>query len=324
MNRLNKNTSRWLIILLIAPFFISCLKVEKTYRTAKSIETEKHVNKQAIDKSYSWIERHPASFIDGGFVEISEELITFYILSNHTEDISQKKCYFKQIQKRVDLIATKKDFKVQPGEYTMLLAVAAITEKLKITSMDFRKVIEEQLISDPFFYHQHITSTIWNTVYLERLGYNPTKGLEELLPQGILSQEVQKRLLFQLVNSPLNPTYINPMTLTIYYMTHEIFSLTDFGEIPPPPVIANNQEFFSQLLDKAIEWAITRQHIDILAELIMCVKMLNFKDVPSVQGGIEFIISNQEDNGTFGITNPSRSNIYRHGILMSMMALSMA
>jgi len=140
---------------------------------------------------------------------------------------------------------------------------------------------------------------------------------------SVLQQELDQRLLFQLVSSPVNPEYVNPMTLTVYYLTHEIFSLTDFGELPPPSVIANNQAFFSQLFDKTIQWSMAIKHIDLLAELIMCVKMLDLKDVPSFQEGIEFVLSSQEDNGTFGITNPTLPNIYRHGILVSMMALSM-
>ena len=110
--------------------------------------------------------------------------------------------------------------------------------------------------------------------------------------------------------------------MTAYYMTHEIFALTDWGQLPSPPIVENNRIYFSKLFDKIIQWAITIHHIDILAELIMCVKMLDLKDVPSLNQGIEFILSYQEDNGTFGITNPSLPNIYRHGILVSMMALS--
>jgi hypothetical protein len=222
----------------------------------------------------------------------------------------------------INLIALKKDFKVQPKEYTVFLTVTAIIEKLKIQTIDFRKIIEDQLISDPLLYAQNITNNIWYTVYLKRLGYNPPMSLEILMPQSILQQELDRRLLFQLVNSPINPKYVNPMTLTTYYLTHEIFALTDFGELPSPPIIANNQAFFSNLFDKTIQWSMAIKHIDLLAELIMCVKMLDLKDVPSLQQGIEFILSNQENNGTFGITNPTLPNIYRHGILVSMMALS--
>ena len=41
------------------------------------------------------------------------------------------------------------------------------------------------------------------------------------------------------------------------------------------------------------------------------------------KSGIDFILSRQEKDGSFGITNPSRSNNYRHGVLVSIMALSM-
>ena len=146
--------------------------------------------------------------------------------------------------------------------------------------------------------------------------------VRELYRAGI--EVVSQRLLLRLVNGPLNPEYINPMTITVYYLTHEIFSLTDFGELPQPLIITDNQALFSELFDKTIEWAMAVQHIDLLAELIMCVKMLDLRNVPSLKVGIEFILSSQEDNGTFVITNPMRPNIYRHGILVSMMALYIA
>jgi hypothetical protein len=295
----------------------------KSYQTAKTPGSEKDIYIQAINKAYLWLDLHPVDFEDGGCLAILEEIIAFYFLRNNTEDTSHKKKYFNEIQKRIDLIALKKDFKVQQKEYTVFLAVTMITEKLGINATDFRKNIEDQIISNPFLYSQHITNNIWNTVYLKRLGYDPPMDLERLMSQSVLQQELDQRLLFQLASGPVNPEYVNPMTLAIYYVTHELFSLTDFGELPPPSVIANNQVFFSGFFDKTIQWSMAINHIDLLAELIMCVKMLDLKDVPSIQQGIEFILSNQEDNGTFGITNPTLPNIYRHGILVSMMALSM-
>ncbi|MBN2374516.1 hypothetical protein JXL19_12085 [bacterium] len=276
-----------------------------------------------IHKALSWVYGRPANFIEGGFIEMAEEIITFYILGNNAKDASKKSSYIKQIEKRLDFIASRKDFKVYHQEYTMFLALAFISEKLGLKSIDFRKIIEDQLISDPFLYPSyHITTHIWNTVYMERLGYNPPKSLEYLMPKSTLSMEIRQKLLFQHVNARPDPLYIDPISITIYDMTHEIFSLTDFGNLPPPPIIAENQDFFSQLFNRAIEWAIEMKHIDILAELIMSVKILDLKTVPSVQSGIEFIISSQKKDGSFGITNPSRPNVYRHGILVSIMALS--
>jgi hypothetical protein len=312
-----------LIPLFFTLFLISCRSAVKSNQTAGTPESEKDIYKQAIYKSYLWLDLHPAGFEDDGCLAVLEEIVSFNFLRNHTDDASEKKNYLKEIQKRVNLIALQEDFKVQPKEYTLFFTVAAICEELEIRTLDFRKIIEDQLISNPLLYSQHITSIIWITVYMEKLGYEPSIALESLMTESVLQDELNRGLLLQLVMSPINPIYVDPMTLTAYYLTHEIFALTDFGRLPPPPIITNNQAFFCRLIEETIQWSMAINHIDLLAEFIMCVKLLDLKDVPSFQQGVEFILSHQEENGTFGMTNPTLPSVYRHGILVCMMALSM-
>ena len=303
-------------ILLFSVVIISC-------QQGKSSNGSKSKTERTIQNALSWVYGHPAHFAEGSFIEISEEIITFYMLHRNSEDPAEKDDYMRQIQKRFDLVASKKDFHVQPPEFTMFLVIASISEKLGLKVMDFRKTIEAQMLSDPLLYPPHITSNIWNTVYLERMGYNPPRSLGELIPHSTLAREVRQRLLYQHVAAQFDPMFIDPISITTYDMTHEIFSLTDFGELPPPPIIMDNQAYFSELFDKTIEWAMTAKHIDVLAEVIMCVKILNLKGVASLDRGIAFIISQQKGDGSFGVTNPGRPNRFRHGILVSIMALSL-
>jgi len=309
--------------MLIPLLIISCTAPIKPQTTAQTETNFEKRRKEAIRSATSWIYEHPPNYTDGGLLEILEQIIALYILHNNTEDAQQKTECVNEIRKMLQFIASQEDFKVGPQEYTIFLTVTAITERLGIDVIDLRKVLEEQVISDPLLYSQNTTNAIWNTVYLERLGYSPSKVLEDLMPQSNLSQELNQRLLFHLVSGPINPAYINPMTITMYLITHEVFCLTDFGLLPPPAIIARDEVFFNQLFDKAIQWTIAIHHIDMLGELIMCVKMLDLKDVQSFDKGVDFIISSQEEDGSFGITNPSRQNVYRHGILVSIMALSM-
>ncbi|MGA1839482.1 MAG: DUF6895 family protein [bacterium] len=319
---LQKNITKSLIFLFCTLFLISCQGIEKPYQTARTSGSEKDVYQQAIYKASKWINNHPPTFEDEGALVILEEIMAFYVLWKNTDNASQKKKYYNEVQKRINLIALKKDFNAQPKEHTLFLTVTMITEKLQIHT-NFRKIIEEQILTSPFLFTQHITNTIWVTVYLNRLGYHPLMELDSLMPQSNLYQELHHRLVYQYVCSPVNPIYKDTTTLTLYHMTHEIFSLTDLGELPSPPIIENNKAFFSELFEKSIQWTMAINHIDLLGELIMCVKILDLRDVPSLQQGIEYILSSQEDNGTFGITNPTLPNIYRHGILVSMMTLSM-
>lgn len=317
MKQLFNFASKLIIILLITLFIGSC-------RQNMLQDSGKGAINKSINNALSWVYGHPANFAVGGFIEIAEEIITFYILSNNTEDPLQSKTFIREIEKRLKLIKSNKEFKVQPQEFTMFLAVAAITGKLGLQTIDFNKIMEDQILSNPLLYPSHITTRIWNTVYLERLGYNPPQALRELLPQSTLSKEVRQRLLFQHVSGPTDPIFLEPISITIFDLAREIFALTDFGELPPPPVIIENQAYFSELFERCIKWAMNVKHIDVLADVLMCVNILKLKDVSSFQTGIEFIVSNQKNDGTFGITNPSRPNIYRHGVLGSIMALSMA
>ena len=319
---LQRNITKSLIFLLCILFLISCQGIEKSYQTARTPGSEKNIYQHAIYNASQWINNHPATFEDDGSLVILEEIMAFYVLWRNTVNVSLKKKYFNEVQKRINLLASKKDFNVQPKIHTLFLTVTMIAEKLQIHTLNFRKIIEEQILNSPFLFTQNITNTIWVTVYLNRLGYQTLMNLDRLIPQSNLYQELHHRLVYQYVCSPVNPIYKDTTTLTLYHMTHEIFSLTNLGELPSPSIIENNKAFFSELFEKSIQWTMAINHIDLLGELIMCVKMLDLKDVPSLQQGIEYILSSQEDNGTFGITNPTLPDIYRHGILVSMMTLS--
>lgn len=288
-----------------------------------SPDSEKGGASEPVRKALAWVSQHPANFHDGMFVEIAEEIVTFYILNRYTKDQSEKDHYLKEIKNRLDLIASNREIRAQSNEYTMFLAITEVAQKLGLKVPELKKIIESQLIPNPLLYPSHMTSRIWNTVYLKRLGYTPSATLEESMPQSTLAQEVNQKLLLQYTKAKFNQMYVDPMATTIYDMTHEIFALTDFGELPPPSIIAGNQAYFSTLFDQAIDWAITATHEDVLAELIMCVKILDLKNVSSMQRGINYVISRQEKDGSFGLTNPGRANMYRHGILVSIMALTM-
>lgn len=283
---------------------------------------------RSVQKAVGWVQRYPASFRDGMFLEIAEETITFYVMSRYAESSSEKKVYLEEIKKRLDLIVSNRELKIQPTDYTAFLAITAISEKLGLNYPTLRQIIESQLIPDPHLYPAaHLTTCIWSTVYLQRLGYTTPTPLEKFWPQSTLSKEVRQQLILQSSKAQKeNPDkrFVDSIALTVYDMTHEIFSLTDFGELPPPPLISEKQAFFSELFNHSIEWAITVTHEDVLAEIIMCVKMLNFKDVASVPRGVNYLISRQQKDGSFGISNPGRPNVYRHGVLMAMMALIMS
>ena len=78
MYRKYNSLSRWIVTLVIISLMISCHR-------GKSPDSKKENIKKSINMALTWVNEHPASFTDGMLIEILEEIITFYILSKHTD-----------------------------------------------------------------------------------------------------------------------------------------------------------------------------------------------------------------------------------------------
>jgi len=311
MNRIRAH----LLVLMVLLLTVSC---------QPGTDHEPDVLGTAVDEALTWAEAHPADLSDGGIIEVAEEIVAFHVLSRYAENAQAKDALRGKIVDRLDLIISAGEFTVQPQEVTMVLTLADIADELGLEQAEFfRRLIDEQLIPGNLLCPPHVMTCLWTALYMQRLGYPPSQPVAEILGQSTLAKEVRQRLLYQHAGSPADLQFINPTTITAYDLTHEVFALTDFGALPPPQIVVENRVFFSQLFDRLIEWAIAIKHLDILNEAIMCVKILDLEDVPSLQRGIEFTLSNQQGDGSFGVTNPARPNVFRHGVLVSTMALTM-
>ena len=74
-------------------------------------------------------------------------------------------------------------------------------------------------------------------------------------------------------------------------------------------------------MDAALDWATRESALDILAELVFCAHLLDLDELPALPAAVALIISKQQADGSFGITNPDRPNGMRHGVLTSLLAL---
>ena len=84
-------------------------------------------------------------------------------------------------------------------------------------------------------------------------------------------------------------------------------------------------EFLKDIIHKGVSEYIEKEQLDILAELIVCAKMLDYTDFQGFEEGIQFILNAQKDDGSFGIIERmaylGRPNLYRHGVLVALWAL---
>lgn len=328
MKNLNFNINDNLKITNISILLISLLIMIITPSCNFIIDKNKPATQEKIDKTIEntlkWVDEHPASFTDGHYLEICESVIMFYLLYAHNNQPEKKAYYLEQIKKRLDLLASKPDYKVGQQEYTIFLAIASVMKKLDLYIIDYNTIIKDTLLKDPNLYpSKHITTCIWNYLYLDRLGYKPNKSIEEFLEQSNLSKEIRFRLLMQATKDKLNKAIIENMRLTTYDITHEIFCITDFGEVTPIlNILITQKNFFAELFEQSINFCIKVGDVDLISEIVMCSKILNIKQsIPSFNKAVNFIISKQEKDGSFGITNPGRPNAFRHGALVAVMGL---
>jgi len=309
-----------LLLIILSMILSSCNLMESRNKPV----TQEMID-NSVQRAVKWIETHPANFMDGQFLEIGEAVVMFYVLYKYC-DTHPKTYYLEQIKKRLLLLASKPDYKVSPQEYTIFTAMSYIMNELNLPILEYNKIIKEVLLNDPLLYPPyHITTSIWNHIFLEALGYKPQKSFEELIKESTLFKEIIHRQVMQATQAKFDKRRIDQISLTIYNITHEIFSLTAFGDTPPKTeILIMQQNFYAELFEQSIKWALKAKHIDLLAEIVMCSKILKLENsIPSLQRAINFILNHQEEDGSFGITNPGRANAFRHGVFVALMAVGM-
>jgi len=322
MNRFN-NIKKIIILVILLIITLSTFSCNSILDRNKPAPQEK-VNR-TIDNALKWVDKHPANFTDGQFLEISESILMFYLLYTHNRIQPEGKSYYlEQIKRRLKLLASKPDYKIGHQEYTIFLAIASVMKKLDLDIIDYNKIIKETLLDDPDLYpSQHITTCIWNSLYLNRLGYKPNKSTKKFIEKSTLSKEIKFRLLTKETKNKANKAILEQIRLSMYDITHEIFCTTDFGEVTPESkILITQRDFFAELFEQCIKFCIKVKDVDLLSEIIMCSKILRLEQsIPSFHRAINFIISRQEEDGSFGITNPGRPNAFRHGVMVAVMGL---
>jgi hypothetical protein len=163
---------------------------------------------------------------------------------------------------------------------------------------------------------------LWVAIYLARLQLVPDSSVQFLLNESSLQQDPETHALLDYFTRHATAGLDRHATVQlIYNITHEIIALTDFGALPPPPVMLAQQTQYANLLDAAMSWATREAALDVLAELIFCAHLLGLTELPALHAAVELLISKQQADGSFGITNPDRANGVRHGVLTSLLAL---
>ena len=283
----------------------------------------------ATDKAMAWLYAHPASVAENELMEVVEEIMFYYALDSISGNSDMHESYRREIGKRhqaiLDFNKENLDRRLHlQGDWAALTypPLAHIITNVGLDAGPYRTIIDDVISHKRYPDPSRNAMQLWIAVYLERLGYTPVQPAISLLNNSSLQRDPETRelLVFFLDKdaSGENP----PATIQlIYNITHEIIALTDFGAHQPPAVMTAQLDHYASLIDAAIGWAMHESAIDVLAELIFCVRLLGLGDLPSLPGALDLIVNSQQDDGSFGITNPDRPNGKRHGVLTCILAL---
>lgn len=282
--------------------------------------------KLVLNRAYDWIVDHPANFEDGGFLEMGEEINLHYIRYSKAGSEEEKKTYRQQMVRIIENLRAQKNFEIQfAGEITAYLVITKTAVRLGMEANDFHSFIKEKILYNPMTYPPNITYTILNVSLLQDLGYDPKIRLDSAMEQGVIAMMTKDSQLI-----PIDKGYAADQDVMNYFydLTHEIFGISSFCEKNPEQMLMSKEiEFIREMLVKGVSLYLPKKQLDILGELVICAKLLNYTDFPGYQDTLSFILSSQEEDGSFGVIprmkDLGRGNLHRHGVLVAAWALAL-
>lgn len=284
---------------------------------------------QVIDKAMHWLEGHPASVWNNELMEVVEEIMFFYALHSDPEFEAEGPYFLSEMASRHRAIeaylAKTSDMRYHlRGDWAALTypPLAYILSEVGLETDNYRAIIDELLSRKRHLAPPRNAMRLWIAIYLVRLGLAPDSSLQYLLDNSALQQDPETHVLLDYFTDQAAASQdVHATIQLVYNMTHEIIALTDFGAIPAPPAMIAQHTHYAQLIDAAIGWATRESALDVLAELVFCAHLLDLGELPALPAAVALIISMQQEDGSFGITNPDRPNGVRHGVLTSLLAL---
>lgn len=281
---------------------------------------------EVMKKALKWIIDHPATFTDGGFLEMGEEANLFYVLYTRAKSSQEKQLYRDRLGRIIQELRAKKDFRLEfAGEITAYLAITKAAQKLGFETEDFHQFIKREIINNTMTYPPNITYVILNSSLLRDLGYEPKVPLETSIGQGVIATMTKSSYLI-----PIGKSYASEQDVSnfFYDITHEIFAISSFGDRNPETMLMPKElEFVQRIIPEGINLYLPKKQLDILCELVVCAKIMNYPEGVELRQAVEFILNCQEEDGAFGVIprmkDLGRGNIYRHGVLVAVWALAL-
>ena len=94
-----------------------------------------------------------------------------------------------------------------------------------------------------------------------------------------------------------------------YDVTHEIFPLGEFGRQKITAFDAADREYLRRLMAEMVAQYTAVNNVDLLAEALVCMRYLDFEAMPEYRKGLDYILTHQNPNGSFGSYERERAQM---------------
>ena len=279
---------------------------------------------QAIARALDWIDRHPASFEDGGMLEMVEEMIAFHVLIQNEKNparFARHRQRMTQSAAQVAAILTANEQLLNTDPLRMLYPATYVISAYLLQHYDHnghpaRRILQRLLARHPDAHLKNPGYRYWNLAYLQRLGLVAGQPASNFIHASLTGSLIRDDGITQ-----LSQAQIGEHLPHWYAITHDILALLDFrphrGPLLPPAIHLR----LNTVLNLAVGKAIQERQIDILAELLLCRELLGLERTQQTEEGISLLLSHQLADGSWGETKPNRLNGVRHGVLTAVSAL---
>lgn len=122
-------------------------------------------------------------------------------------------------------------------------------------------------------------------------------------------------------------------TLDAYHLTHEIFVPYEFGDnLNARPFTPDDLAYIERTLQRLMVYYIMRKNVDLVAELLMCMKYLKLEHDVLYDEGLHYLLNAQNADGSWGSYQQQAKQygdeldvaLYLHTVMVVIDALSLA
>ncbi len=267
----------------------------------------------AIDRGLKWIQAHPATDRDGGVLDLVDEALFHFTVGALVKPSDPYRSAFDASARRLEESAGFRDLLRKRGKtlieyYHLLLATRLIEAAGRETALFRERLVAEASTALSLAQAEPPTFRMTVGLLLQRLGAPPS-DLPVLLDASIVNRVSQAAGL-----PPVTP-------LLCYALAHEIAISTDFGHVSPSAWLQSRRDPAGRLLDLCAGRAIESRRPDLLAEILLCRRMLVLGSTGIVRRGLALLLHSQDSLGTWGARPTPRDNPVRHAVQTATAAL---